>query len=346
MIFIPLPFVVALLLVLLFLSVVQRNNEHPTNFAFLALIALAAMQSALIGLRFGYGVEWLRFLSPLIASVMAPVVYFGSLHLAKPSPYANTLTVAPHGIPLLLVSLSMLAWPLALDVIIIGTFIVYAVLLLLLLRSGEDSLRLVALEGVGTVHRALVFAALVLLFSAAVDTLITFDIAFMDARHVPQLVSVGNVATLLFLSIAGAVASRGRAPEDYAPPPVRMQPEPEAPDDPVIMNKIEELMTKTRIYRDADLNLDRLARRLIIPARQISGAINRTTGKNVSQYVNDFRISEACEQLRSGTKSVTEIMFDAGFQTKSNFNREFRRVTGMTPLEWRKAKGLQQEFEA
>jgi len=28
-------------------------------------------------------------------------------------------------------------------------------------------------------------------------------------------------------------------------------------------------------------------------------------------------------------------MFDVGFQTKSNFNREFRRVTDTTPLEWR-----------
>lgn len=108
------------------------------------------------------------------------------------------------------------------------------------------------------------------------------------------------------------------------------------------MGKIDKLMPQTRIYRDTDLNLDRLARRLVIPARHISGAINRTTGKNVSQYVDDFRISVACNQLRSGTKSVTKIMFGAGFQTKSNSYREFRRVAGMTPLEWRKAKGLPQ----
>ena len=28
-------------------------------------------------------------------------------------------------------------------------------------------------------------------------------------------------------------------------------------------------------------------------------------------------------------------MFDVGFSTKSNFNREFRRVTGMSPRQWR-----------
>jgi AraC-like DNA-binding protein len=35
---------------------------------------------------------------------------------------------------------------------------------------------------------------------------------------------------------------------------------------------------------------------------------------------------------------VTTIMLDAGFQTKSNFNREFRRVTGTSPSLWRAAQ--------
>ena len=33
--------------------------------------------------------------------------------------------------------------------------------------------------------------------------------------------------------------------------------------------------------------------------------------------------------------SVTAAMFDSGFQTKSNFNREFRRVTSLNPAAWR-----------
>lgn len=345
MIFVPLPFVVTVLLALLFLSVARRDDDHFANPPFLALIAFAATQSALIGLRFGYGVDWVRYLSPLLASVMAPMVYFGSLYLVGPRPLLTVRTLAPHSVPLALVSLSLVAWPLALDVIIIGTFVVYAILTLLLLRLGTDALRLAALDGAGTTHRALVFVALVLMFSATVDLLITLDIAFMDASHLPQLVSFGNLATLLFLSVAVAVASRGRALADNAEDgaidtldPAKS--EAALTDDPKVMARIEALMTQSRIYRDADLNLDRLARRAVIPSRQISGAINRTAGKNVSQYVNEFRISEACEQLETGTRSVTEIMFEVGFQTKSNFNREFRRVTGMAPVEWRKNRGL------
>ena len=46
-------------------------------------------------------------------------------------------------------------------------------------------------------------------------------------------------------------------------------------------------------------------------------------------------VAEACRLLTETGQSVTEIMFAAGFQTKSNFNREFRRVKDMTPLAWR-----------
>jgi AraC-like DNA-binding protein len=38
---------------------------------------------------------------------------------------------------------------------------------------------------------------------------------------------------------------------------------------------------------------------------------------------------------------VTQVMFEAGFQTKSNFNREFLRVTGMSPSDYRRSGGGQ-----
>lgn len=61
-------------------------------------------------------------------------------------------------------------------------------------------------------------------------------------------------------------------------------------------------------------------------------------GSERFQYINEFRVMEACELLAKSDKSVTEIMFDVGFQTKSNFNRAFRRVTGMPPIQWRSTR--------
>lgn len=350
MIFVPLPFVVTILLALLFLSALARDENRPRNLPFLALIALAALQSALVGLRFGYGVEAVRLLSPILASLMAPMVYFGALHLVGPRPSLTTKTLGRHGIAPMLVLLAVMVLPHALDAVLIGTFVVYAVLLLRLVWSGADALRLATLDGATTAYRALVFAALALLFSAAVDTMIVIDIALGGARHLPQLVSIGNVATLLLLAMAGAAASRERTPaEIVAPtapaptpgdPPATAQPDPAMAEESEVLATLEGLMAQAHLYRDSDLNLDRLARRAVIPSRQISGAINRLTGKNVSQYVNDFRIAEACEHLRASPRPVTEIMFEVGFLTKSNFNREFRRVTGQSPSEWRNSNRL------
>jgi AraC-like DNA-binding protein len=345
MIFVPLPFVVTLLMVIMLVAVVRRDDERPLNIPFLALIALTALQSFLIGLRLGYGVEWPRLVSPVIASVIPAFLFQGALNLAGPRRQASVASVAPHALAPALVIGAMLVLPAVLDVAIISVFVIYAILILSLLRTGADSLRLAALDGAGAAHQALVLAATVLLFSAAVDAFISFDVAYMDARHLPAAVTFGNLATLLFLSLTAAAASRSRAPSSSHGETVAAQETHQAPDDapaetgdPETMAVIEALMTQKRVFLDPDLNLDRLSRKALIPSRQISAAINRTAGKNVSQYVNDFRIAEACQRLAVGGASVTEVMFEAGFQTKSNFNREFRRVTGTTPQEWRKAR--------
>ncbi|MQT14145.1 helix-turn-helix domain-containing protein [Segnochrobactrum spirostomi] len=108
-------------------------------------------------------------------------------------------------------------------------------------------------------------------------------------------------------------------------------------DDAAIVRRIDALMREHRLYRDADLTLERLARRAGIPGRQISAALNRVHGRNVSQVVNEYRVAEARRRLVETRESVTTVMLESGFGTKSNFNREFLRVTGMTPSAYRRA---------
>lgn len=67
--------------------------------------------------------------------------------------------------------------------------------------------------------------------------------------------------------------------------------------------------------------------------KQLSGTINRVTGENVSRYINAARIFAAQRGLISG-ENVTAAMLEAGFNTKSNFNREFQRITGTSPSDW------------
>ena len=67
------------------------------------------------------------------------------------------------------------------------------------------------------------------------------------------------------------------------------------------------------------------------------------TGKNISNYIIDLRISKACRELIDTNKTISEICFSTGFNNISNFNRQFREVYGTAPGEYRKAKAENRE---
>ncbi len=93
------------------------------------------------------------------------------------------------------------------------------------------------------------------------------------------------------------------------------------------------MVVAQRPFLDPDLTLSRLSRKLAVPAKHLSAAINRVKNENVSRYINRLRIDHACQLIGEG-KSVTDAMLSSGFNTKSNFNREFLRVKGESPRKW------------
>ncbi len=92
-----------------------------------------------------------------------------------------------------------------------------------------------------------------------------------------------------------------------------------------------------RVYLDPNLNLDGLARRLDAPPRLVSRLINERHGENVSAFLNRLRVEAATQLLMADPpRSIKAVMYDAGFLSKSIFNGEFRRHTGLSPSEFRR----------
>lgn len=340
MILVPLPFVVSLFLLTILAQTLRRDEEGlRANPLFAALIAAYALQSVLVGLRWGYG--WrgvLPVMSPL-ATLIAPLAFASFRSLTRAAPVRLT-ALWPHALPAVAVVALMILWPDPVGALIIAVFAGYGAALLWTARRGPDALVASRLDGVVRSHRAMQVTGVALLASAATDILVSLDFAWSGGRNSGLMIAGGNVLALLVLggaaSVAGAVVP-APAREGGIAPPEPAVPGPATDCDLATAALVDALMRDGEIYRDVDLNLDRIARRLRRPAREVSGAINRTQGMSVSQYVNAHRVRRACRLLEETADPITRIMLDAGFGTKSNFNREFQRVTGMTPSAYRRS---------
>lgn len=60
------------------------------------------------------------------------------------------------------------------------------------------------------------------------------------------------------------------------------------------------------------------------------------TKKSFVEYLNAIRVSNACKSLLETDKGISEIAYECGYKTVSNFNQLFKKLTGTTPKEYRK----------
>ncbi|HVJ35977.1 MAG TPA: helix-turn-helix domain-containing protein [Terriglobia bacterium] len=374
MIFIPLPFVVALFLVTFLVQMIRRGEAYRDeggggwreNRFFFLLIAAYALQSVLIGLRWGYELRAVFPFQTVLAAAIPGLSWVAFRSLASERPL-HGLALWLHFLPPVLVALLLVVWRAPIGALIILSFLGYGLALAWLARSGPDGLIASRLDGAIRSYRSLQVTAFAIIGSAVTDIVISFDMERSGGSHAGAIIAGGNMLALLILGVAASVAGapvegdaamgdgvtaerdvgrnddRGSGSDDPgevtatagAIDTVVPSPAGDAAQDEAIVAALDALMQEKRIYKDVDLNLNRLARRLNLPARSVSGAINRRHGMNVSQYVNTYRVKEACRLLSETDEPVTRIIFESGFLTKSNFNREFLRVTGSNPSAWR-----------
>jgi YesN/AraC family two-component response regulator len=83
--------------------------------------------------------------------------------------------------------------------------------------------------------------------------------------------------------------------------------------------------------------LDTVANDISVNPRVLSQLINESYQCNFNSYVNEFRIKDCLEQLSipDNKKTILEILFESGFNSKSVFYAEFKKQTGLTPQEYR-----------
>ena len=364
----PIPLVVAFLLLVLAAANHQRLTVTPTGRVFEWVLYLFAASLVCIGLRWAFDLLVLLPLAGALSVTGIALTYLAFRSLGRKGPVLSLARDVWHLMPILLILAAVAIRPRWVEVVVIGTNLVYALLLVLLARQGPDSLQMVRLSVFSNAQQALWLVAALLIVNVLMEMIIAVDFLLYQGRHAEGFVGVANLFLLLLLGWGLVRAADGRTIDDESVSSAQTgdvvalnadrktdrnadraadraaesvtedHTEERAADHAAELDQLahlNRLLSEDGLYADTELNLMRLARKSGIPARTVSRIINTHTGQNMSQWVNSLRIEKACERLLDGSTTVTQAMHDAGFLTKSNFNREFRRIKGCSPSEWR-----------
>lgn len=103
-----------------------------------------------------------------------------------------------------------------------------------------------------------------------------------------------------------------------------------------IAKSVNEYMQEYKPYLEPNISLQKLAKNVNTTPNYLSQTLNEKLDMNFFDYVNKHRIENAVELLRNSNTSVLDIAMESGFNSKSSFYVAFKKVTGMTPSEFRK----------
>lgn len=99
------------------------------------------------------------------------------------------------------------------------------------------------------------------------------------------------------------------------------------------------LVTEEKVYLNKEVTLSTLAKKIGVNRSYLSQIINTEFGKNFNQFINEYRIHEACENLRNPINlkyNIDYISQISGFKSISSFNTAFKKQVGVTPSYYRK----------
>lgn len=101
---------------------------------------------------------------------------------------------------------------------------------------------------------------------------------------------------------------------------------------------LNQLLRYIQEHYQEKLRLKDIASRFYLSSGYCSVLFSRYLGKTFPEYLTELRIHKACQLLRGTALSINEIAAQAGIDDYFYFNKVFKRATGLTPSQYRKAE--------
>lgn len=106
-------------------------------------------------------------------------------------------------------------------------------------------------------------------------------------------------------------------------------------------SKLKHLLTEKKLYLNPDLTRKDLAEELDLSEVYISSLLNEGLQSSYYEMINHYRVEEALRLIKSGKLeeiTVEALAKEAGFKSKSTFNKTFKEYTGTTPTRYQNVK--------
>ena len=101
---------------------------------------------------------------------------------------------------------------------------------------------------------------------------------------------------------------------------------------------LEHLMNEKEVFTNKNLRLSHLASLLNTTDRELSLYIHESLGVSFTEYINRLRVEKVKRLIHEGEQekyTLLGIAEKAGFSSKSSFNEVFKKVTGLTPTQYK-----------
>ena len=100
-------------------------------------------------------------------------------------------------------------------------------------------------------------------------------------------------------------------------------------------DRLSEVYKFVKMNFKDDISLGAIANIANLTPQSFCRMFKKRTGKNFVEYLNEVRIAAACKYLLDTDWSISQISYNCGYKTVSNFNKLFKIITSISPKVYR-----------
>lgn len=162
-------------------------------------------------------------------------------------------------------------------------------------------------------------------------------LAYFTASYTSYIVGALSFTFVLYLSILLWVIAKNNKPESQGKTnPSYLANKIDQAKALELSSKLSELMEQEQLYKNANLTLPQLAKRLHISVPVLSQLLNDNMQKSFAIFINEWRIYEAKRLLKEAPRMTMEVVAEeSGYNSQSTFYAAFKQFENVTPAKYR-----------